>query len=216
MKQALILGCSHAAGSEITSTWDCCNDSDKLKSFAAQIASRQGYNVNNLAIPGGSNDAMFRIFEECTLSVDLVIAVWSGITRTEIFYNNKWPQICVGGPNKIAELDEYIRQWALFQANEQWGRVNKIKNVIALNALAQARNIPVINIDAFWDVEPYVWPEYVYWPTAVTFYQWALHNKYPATEWGHFDINAHTDFATYVLENLVLTKTSLQHHQDVV
>jgi len=212
MKQALILGCSHAAGSEITSKWDSRDESDTLKSFPAQIARRQGYNVNNLAIPGGSNDAMFRIFNEYTSSVDLVIAVWSGPTRTEIFYDDKWPQFCGGGLNHITELDEYVRQWVLFQANEQWGIVNKTKNIIALNALAQARNVPVINIDAFWPVEQYVWPEYIHWPVPETFCNWALHNKYPATEWGHFDITAHTNFATYILENLELPKTTLQNY----
>jgi len=69
MKKALILGCSHAAGSEMNTEPDV----DLLNygkdyygyfmSYPAQLAQLLGYHPVNHAIPGGSNDAMFRIFE---------------------------------------------------------------------------------------------------------------------------------------------------------
>ena len=83
MKQALILGCSHAAGTEMHNGTEC--------SYPVKIAKQLGYAPKNYAISGGSNDAMFRIYQEqCSGldSSDIVIACWSGYNRTEI-WNDK-------------------------------------------------------------------------------------------------------------------------------
>ena len=54
----LIAGCSHAAGSEMG-----IEEYNRANSYPVLLAERQGYVAHNRAIGGGSNDAMFRIFE---------------------------------------------------------------------------------------------------------------------------------------------------------
>jgi hypothetical protein len=69
MKRAIILGCSHAAGTEMYNGIAC--------SYPVKIAEQLGYVPENYAIAGGSNDAMFRIYEEHRTrldSSDIVIA----------------------------------------------------------------------------------------------------------------------------------------------
>ena len=128
MKQALILGCSHAYGSEIfpwpRATYD--------HSYPALIAKALGYKIKNLSIPGGSNDAIFRLFEEHRQAADLVIACWSGYNRTEIWDSqiNKWQSLAPGKTDVgDANYAEYQKQWVIFHADNRIGRLNKIKNV---------------------------------------------------------------------------------------
>jgi hypothetical protein len=80
--------------------------------------------------------------------------------------------------------------------------LNKIKNILATNALSTQ---PVINIDSFWPVNNFVWPDNCYWPVAVTFWDWCLHNNYPKTDYGHFFEPAHRAFAEFVLKNIKLS-----------
>ena len=78
---------------------------------------------------------------------------------------------------------------------------------MALNMLAQSKNIRVINIDSF---QPVDWPERIHWPdtiewpvTDTTFCEWAIVQKFLHNENGHFDRDAHSAFADYVLKNIV-------------
>ena len=63
MSKALILGCSHASGAEMFDHIDQDYSKGFFNSYPAQIASGLGYEIENRSISGGSNDAMFRIFE---------------------------------------------------------------------------------------------------------------------------------------------------------
>ena len=139
MKQALILGCSHAAGSELGE-----DSFARANSYPALVASSLGYNVTNLGIPGGSNDAMFRLFLDHANDYDLVIAAWSGFNRSEFFYNDAWYNLAPGAA--MSSIKEYHKQWYVHNAHDTQGRLNKIKNVIALNSLS---SVPVINCESF-------------------------------------------------------------------
>jgi len=56
-----VLGCSHASGSELEGDGVGHNTDFNLNnSFAALLGKKMGYNVINLAFPGGSNDSIFR------------------------------------------------------------------------------------------------------------------------------------------------------------
>ncbi len=197
MKNALILGCSHAAGSEMTLADGWKN------SYPCLIAKQLGYTINNRAIPGGSNDAMFRVFESEFKNLDaddIVIACWSGYTRTELWDEdaNTWVVVTVDA--KIASpFDEYIKEWVKFQTSDQAGRLNKIKNVLALNQLAQSKGIQVINIDSFWPVHDFDWPSNIYRPVSDNLWDWALEQKFAKTLNGHFDFDVHKAFAIRVL-----------------
>ena len=214
MKKALILGCSHAVGAEMFKEPGLrFNDStqalnyDLTHCYPAQIAQALGYNAINRGISGGSNDAMFRLFLEETLtSKDIVIACWSGVNRSEI-YDKQWSQLCPGVlvPKKITP--DYFKYWLLYSGNVEVGMLNKAKNILALNALAHARGIRVININSFWPVGfftgiNFAWPDTVNWPVAVDFMTWCQQHNFPHTDWGHFFKPAHDSFAQHVLQNL--------------
>jgi hypothetical protein len=197
MKTALILGCSHAAGSEMTLTDGWKN------SYPCLIAKHLGYTVNNRAVIGGSNDAIFRIFESEFKNLDasdIVISCWTGYTRTELWNEDTNTWIAVNLSTKAASpFKEYIKEWIKFQTSDQAGRLNKIKNVLALNQLAQSKNIQVVNIDSFWPVHDFEWPNNIYRPVSYNLWDWALEQKFAKTSNGHFDFNVHKEFATRVL-----------------
>ena len=230
MKQALVLGCSHAAGSEMASdpavTYQTLKEFEEYgysRSYPAKIAQTLGYQVQNRAIPGGSNDAMFRIFESANLdSNDMVIACWSGFDRSELWYEkeHRWLSMAHGSVNCYQKISnsiiadginagtnvsdaalyqDYGKQWAINEGNPHRGRLNKLKNILAVNALAQAKGIPVVNIHSFNSVEVsnYNWPV-----GTIEFYNWCCERKFPHTDWGHFFEPAHQAFADFVLEHV--------------
>jgi hypothetical protein len=204
--KALILGCSHAAGSEMIN-----DDYGRANSYPVLLAQRMGHTTVNYAIPGGSNDAMFRIFQEQCHNYTIVIACWTGIDRVELWdtESHNWLPMAHGvvlGSQRRSDLDEYGRHWAVHEGTQQRGHLNKTKNILALNMLAQSRNIQVINIDSF---QPVDWPDRMQWPDAMewpvpdtTFCEWAIAQKFLHTDNGHFDRDAHSAFADYVLKNI--------------
>jgi hypothetical protein len=227
--RAVVLGCSHAAGSEMDKAL-AIDSQDRANygwthSFPMLIAQQLGYKPENWAIPGGSNDAMFRIFTEQlpTLTVqDCVIVCWTGINRTEIWHevDQRWLNFCPnsqrfspieptaharsGSPvtGNISLEKQYVgfyEQWMKFQCNDISDRLNKIKNIQALNALAKAHDIPVINIDSFWPV-PCV--NNIDWAVNETFFDWAIRNNYARTDLGHFFLDAHRAYADMAVKNL--------------
>lgn len=235
MKQALILGCSHALGAEmhkqpgwtLEPEYDNCDAYGAMNSYPVQIAQKLGYTALNHAISGGSNDAMYRIF--CDLidqltADDVVIACWTGGNRSEVFYEHeqRWLSISHGDthtlqiiadsvllqgryiPSKIRHyqpFEDYGQQWLVYEGHDQRGRLNKVKNILALNMLAQSKHIPVINIDSFWSISNYTWPSSIKWPDK-DFMTFCLEQNFPHTKWGHFFRPAHSAFAEYVLKNL--------------
>jgi hypothetical protein len=198
MKRAIILGCSHAAGSEIPNGIAC--------SYPVKIAEQLGYIPENYAIAGGSNDAMFRIYEEqCTSldSSDIVIACWSGCNRTEIWNdtNKDWQPLAPGKQDiSPKEYLDYQEQWITYHTDSRIGRLNKIKNIVALNSLAMQQHIQVINIDSFWPITDIAWTPGMYWPLNDNFWDWCNSNNYPHTNWGHFFEPAHQAFAEVLTE----------------
>jgi hypothetical protein len=205
MKQALILGCSHAAGAEMHNGIAC--------SYPVKIAEQLGYAPKNYAISGGSNDAMFRIYQEqCSGldSSDIVIACWSGFNRTEIWNdkNKNWQALAPGKTDVASrEYSDYQQQWVTYHTDERVGRYNKIKNIIALNTLAQQQPVSVINVDSFWPVHDFIWPDFIHWPITVDFWKWCNDNNYPRTEWGHFFEPAHQEFAEIVTNSIKMRLT---------
>jgi hypothetical protein len=208
MKKALILGCSHAVGAEmfkepglVFDDFAAENNYELAHCYPAQIAQALGYHAINRGISGGSNDAVFRLFLEETLTPkDIVIACWTGVNRSEI-HDNQWIPLAPGAVPADVDSD-YFKHWLLYSANTDVGLLNKTKNILALNALAHAQGIQVINIDSFWPVPDIVWPESIHWPVAVDFMTWCQQHNFPHTDWGHFYKSAHDSFAEHVLQNL--------------
>jgi len=90
----------------------------------------------------------------------------------------------------------------LYSANTEIGMLNKTKNILALNALAHAQGIRVLNIDSFWPVPDIAWPESMKWPVDIDFMSWCQQHNFPHTDWGHFFKPAHDSFAEHVLQNI--------------
>ena len=209
MKKALILGCSHAVGAKMHQEPGLVFDDptqainyELTHCYPSQIARTLGYTLVNRAISGGSNDAMFRLFlTESLTSSDIVIACWSGINRSEI-YNDQWIALAPGAvPNEINV--DYFKHWLLYSANTEVGMLNKRKNILALNLLAHAHGVQVINIDSFWPVPKIVWPNTVKWPVDIDFMSWCQQHHFPHTDCGHFFKPAHDSFAEHVLQNIL-------------
>ena len=238
MKKAVILGCSHAAGSEMSSELevDLLNYGEDyygyFMSYPAQLAQLLGYHPVNHAIPGGSNDAMFRILENYVNPYkelekpDLIIACWTGGERTEVwdFEEGEWIGLAGGKLNftktvsdkiikegkPIAEpidnrndMVAYQKQWISHHADRWWGRMNKLKNMLALNVMAAQEKIPVINIDSFGTIQEYVFPDVVYRPLGNTdFCSWAVDRGFNNTKSGHYYLQAHKSFANFIVKHL--------------
>jgi hypothetical protein len=235
--RAIILGCSHAFGAEMDKDpgLDLEDGWDKWyfgvrNSYPVLIAEALELTPQNHAISGGSNDAMFRIFESLLptlVSTDVVIACWTGGLRTEIWNDvaQQWLPFQVGYnkfhksipdkymleglwiPDSIAEEAQYLeyqKYWFTYNTDYASTRLNKIKNIVALNAMAHLHNIQVININSFDHVSPrnFKFPEYIKWPVPVSFCQWADELKSPRTENLHYFYPTHKNFADYVVAGI--------------
>ena len=185
--KALILGCSHAAGNEISKP----GEDDRKNSYPMHLARLLGYKPTNMAITGGSNDAIFRLAEEHHNSYDIIIACWTGCNRTEVWDGHSWQAIAPGGQPITAE--SYRQQWLIHGTDDTTGRLNKLKNILALNALCPN----VINIDSFWPV-----PCAVSRAVPESFWDWCCNQNYARTEFGHFELAAHKAFAEYLYKSL--------------
>lgn len=238
-KTAVILGCSHAAGSEMEQdpTIELGNllphQFGYVHSYPVQLASLLGYEIfQNHAIPGGSNDAMFRIFEEFINPYkkrprpDIVIACWTGSERTEVWnYEEAAWQGLAGGKQRFYKITEdpyiwqgrpipagiedekeyitYQKQWVTYHADRWWGRLNKIKNILALNSLAKFHDIPVINIDSFDTIQEHEFSNDIYYPVyPIGFSDWATDSGFKATANGHYFLKTHTLFAKYLYKKI--------------
>lgn len=212
MNRALILGCSHAAGSEIAQDPSInkrfggsfysheVQEFERSYSYPARIADALGYMIDNKAIAGGSNDAIFRIYEASRLEPDdIVIACWTGMNRGEILYNGDWRPLSPGFQGATG-YEDYQKQWVAYHADLETGRQNKIKNILALNSLAELRRIKVINIDSFDTIRQPVWPKNVHWATSQDFIDYCDIRNYPCTDMKHYFLEAHQSFADFVLK----------------
>ena len=237
MHKALILGCSHAAGAEMDKDPNVKINSNQRNTYGAQnsfpviIAQSLNYQPLNHAMAGGSNDAIFRIFESELVNLsssDIVIACWTGFDRGEVWYSaeQRWLQIShnlfnthqiipnpvlLQGINQSGLItdsnffQEYGKLWNIMEANIHRGRLNKMKNILSLNSLAQAHKIQVINIDSFYPIREYSWPENISWPLPnTTFCDWCDQQQFYRTNWGHYFRPAHQAYANLILENVCI------------
>ena len=189
--KAYILGCSHVAGSEIEG-WGIghCTKYNLENSFLAQLARMLNYEPENLAIPGASNDYIFRTFMylingNIIEPNDIVLVFWTGEERIEIQdpISKKWIQFSQGMSTNFPEYNSTHKEfYELFQRlmcmEPMRGKLNKIKNIYALNYIAKLKGVKVVNGDSFqeygYDFKqdlPWLFPQ-------DSFTTWADRNKY--------------------------------------
>ena len=198
MNKAIVLGCSHSAGAKMhlgpqctltdpiaQTNWEFSN------SYPMQFAKAKGYHAYNYSVSGGSNDAMFRICAEKIADDDVVIACWTGTDRYEV-------------AGKVVQDGEYYKQRVSTETVED-GRLNKIKNILAVNTLARQYNCLIYNFDSFQGIYDFNWPEEVYrinHNVEQEFCNWAFSQGFKTESTGHFFIDAHTAYTEYILKKL--------------
>ena len=233
---ALILGCSHAAGALMHQD----PEYGASNSYPVLLADMLGYQAHNHAISGGSNDAMFRIYTEQEKHYELIIACWTGRDRGEYFHptHKQWITINYGQgdsllrePNDVLKqgkevpqviedkqmYEDYGKQWLAIEGNQQRGFNNKLKNILALNVYALGKGSRVINIDSFDGIHekrirPFVYPSIVYRPLngpINEFLGYCTRKGYPTEPRGHYFRPAHLDYAKYIKHKLDNTKSPL-------
>ena len=231
--KALILGCSHAAGAQMHTGDECTiRDPIKQviweaeNSYPVQLARMLGYVPLNHSLSGGSNDAMFRICTEQIHNVDIVIACWTGWDRTELWHTEHAEWFNLNYSNEVIykrktyggllegqtiptlvdnnkEYHAYGKQWLIYEGGNEKSRLNKIKNVLALNALAKQHGIEVLNFDSFQGIYDFKWPGNVYRPVpnqAEEFCSWCFDKGFATEGTGHFFLDAHTAYAKYLVD----------------
>mgnify|MGYP007024652323 CR=1 FL=1 len=81
--------------------------------------------------------------------------------------------------------------------------LNKIKNILALNAMADLEAIPVINLNSFDTMKEFKWPTNIVFPLVDgDFSSWAAEAGFKNTQNGHYFSNAHKMYAKKVVAAL--------------
>ena len=232
---ALILGCSHAAGAQMHTGPECTTKHpveqvvwEANNSYPVLLAEMLGYTPLNHAISGGSNDAMFRICTQQIEHADIIIACWTGWDRTELWHpeHDSWFNLnysndtinmrkpyggLLEGQNVATNVDNhkayhtYGKQWLVYEGGNEKSRLNKIKNVLAVNALGKQRGIEVLNFDSFQGIHDFSWPGDVYRPLASIeeeFCIWSFAQGFTTEPTGHFFQPAHQAYAEYIKSRL--------------
>lgn len=212
MSTAYIYGCSHAAGSEIEEAGKTDTTPYNLaNSFATQLGKLLGHNAVNQAVPGASNDYIYRKISELDAnSNDLIIAAWTGCERIELYDDvlGQWLNFSKGmafTPKYFNSTHrEFYHLYERLMSDEEGrrGKLNKVKNILAANVVAKVKGIPIINIDAFWPIDipgkdslPWAMP-------GETFTSWAKQQGFVDTDWYHYRLDAHTEFAHALCEDI--------------
>lgn len=169
-----INGCSHSAGSEIEGSGIGEGNYNRENCFGAQLASKLGVNYTNIALPGGSNDYINRssthwIIDNLELAKrSLFLIHWTGSSRSEIFFNSGntehyWqfvPYVSdrnVGHihanhyapifPSKLKKTLDVLSRY-MFVNEEHW-EINRYLNIINLQTILEAHQIPYIFRNGF-------------------------------------------------------------------
>ena len=235
MSKALIVGCSHAAGAQMHTGPECTTKHpveqvawEADNSYPVLLAKMLGYTAHNHAVSGGSNDAMFRICTEQIQHSDIVIACWTGWDRTELWHpeHDAWFNLNYsddaiymrkpyGGllegqtvPTVVDRNKEYYsygKQWLIYEGGNEKSRLNKIKNVLALNTLAKQHGVEVLNFDSFQGIYDFDWPSTVNRPIPTQeqeFCTWSFAQGFTTEPTGHFFLPAHQAYAEYIKSRL--------------
>lgn len=213
--KAYIIGCSHASGSELEGDGIGHLTPFNLdNSFASRLAKKMNYEPINLALPGASNDYIFRKLVELTPEIrDIIILCWTGLDRIEIFDDvlDEWLNFSHGmsldHDPKFTKThrnfyDLYVK--LMCDENLKRGTLNKIKNIVAAHTWAdKILQRTVIHIDTSWKIidhpefknlielikDSWILPE-------TTFTDWAKSKNYRYSPvHHHYGVDAHEDFA---------------------
>lgn len=168
MERLLVInGCSHSAGSEIPGAGIGDGEECRNGSFGALLAKRLGRTPIHLALPGGSNDWIYRTTAAWlgdnkhrieNKEIDVIFLIhWTGAERSEyrfwqpfrtpfINYNHDifYRSFSIGTTQEFQGEDRLIFKTfcKMFINGKSYWTDNKIKNIIALQGLLKSFNCP--------------------------------------------------------------------------
>jgi len=168
--KSLVVGCSITHGSELVS--DIYHPLNVEHTYANKLSRYLGFEPNNIAIPGNSNESIFHEAVENLNGHDLLIVGWTSLFREtwtnknkSYYFNPTWgcavddltmPDIFVETKNQVkfvssdnnmlSELQEYHRLLMLYKFNDELltKRVTHYRE--CLKALCNRSNIKYIDI----------------------------------------------------------------------
>jgi hypothetical protein len=174
-KKLLVVGCSHAAGSEIDGTLDSrYNRENGFGNTFARYLNRQPVNI---AVGGATNHTISRMTLNYIVENDIkgddwfVLVAWSDSSRVEACID--WPnghlplfsewldvsnadflRINQGSPpSNIDKENPLIDYWKVFSAEQsEWLEIYSLHNVLMLQYFLKSRNIPYLMCNAGWMV----------------------------------------------------------------
>ena len=140
MKNILVNGCSHAAGSECST------------SFGEVLANSVGYSLTNIAHPGGSNHRILRTtieWIEQNHVPDFVLIAWSTHERFEFSYDNELTDYTLCKTSTNTQLEQYYRYADLHLADWDIGLDFTLTYQLALQTYLTAKDIPYLYCNMF-------------------------------------------------------------------
>jgi hypothetical protein len=140
MKKILINGCSHAAGSECST------------SFGNILASRVPASAINIAHPGGSNHRIMRTtmqWLETYSRPDFVLIAWSTHERFEFSFDNSLTDYTLCKTSEQESLEKFYRYADLHLADWNVGLDFTLSYQLALQSYLQNNNIPYLYCNMF-------------------------------------------------------------------
>ena len=166
MERLLVInGCSHAAGSEIEAPGIGDSEECRNRSFGALLAKKLNRTPVHLALPGGSNDWIYRSTAAWlgdnrqrieNKEVDVLFLIhWTGAERFEYRFwqpyktdhinykhDNYYRSISIGTDQDFQGEDRLIFKTfcKMFVNGKNYWSDNKIKNIIALQSLLKSFN----------------------------------------------------------------------------
>ena len=221
MSRAYLIGCSHVSGCEVEEFGITHNTPFGLaNSFAAQLASKLDLESVNLGFPGASNDYIFRQLVELTLDNkiakdDVVFLFWTGAERIELYdeQQSRWLNFSIGMSLAQAEHHDAHREFyklyvkLLCDSDQKRAELNKIKNIMAANAFAEQHNIAVINHTSFRASDSMALEQNYKWLLPdTTFMEWAASTSYKRSNWYHYELAAHTEYAELLYKDIIQRK----------
>ena len=140
MKTILVNGCSHAAGSECST------------SFSEIIANKLECNLVNIAHPGGSNHRIMRTtidwIEKNTVP-DFVLIAWSTHERYEFAFDNELTDYTFCKTSSNRNLERFYRYADLHLADWNVGLEFTLTYQLALQSYLVTKQIPYLYCNMF-------------------------------------------------------------------
>jgi len=176
--KSLIVGCSSTHGCDTVSSW--YNLENCQHSWANLLSQQLGYEPDNQAIPGNSNEAIFHLAVEQLKNYDLLIVGWTGLHREtwscegkNYFFGPIWT-CCVEQSGKdYVQTQEYAGVTAVsdqpemldiihaqhkFLFTHKFDRKEQLKKVMnyrhCLKTLCQANNVRYIDANVIEQIFP--------------------------------------------------------------